>query len=266
VSTDSAVEGVHFRREWFSPGEIGFRAITAALSDIAAMAAEPRGVLVSLVLPQNARDDLMALADGIGAAAHAGGTVIIGGNLSGGDALAITTTVLGSAFAPLMRSGARAGDLLYVTGALGGPRAALRALENDSTPLPALRERLVHPTARLAEARWLGTRGAVAGIDISDGLAGDAAHLAAASAVGIEIQLERVPVFAGATEDDAARAGEEFELLLASRAPLPDAEFAARFGIPLTLIGRAIEGVPEVHFTRDSRRVAAPAGYDHFSA
>jgi thiamine-monophosphate kinase len=266
VSTDAAVEDVHFRRHWLTLQEIGYRAVTAALSDLAAMAASPKGVLVSLQLSPAAREGLMELADGVGEAVRAADTVVLGGNLVHGDTLAITTTVVGSAFTPLTRAGARPGDLLYVTGALGGPSAALRALGAKKTLAAELRARFAHPTARVAEARWLAARGALAAIDISDGLAGDAAHLAAASDVAIEIQAERVPVFAGATADDALTGGEEFELLLVARAPLPEIEFANQFhNTPLTPVGRVIEGKQGVHFTRSGKRVAAPPGYDHFS-
>jgi thiamine-monophosphate kinase len=265
VSTDAAIEGVHFRREWLTLQEIGYRAVTAALSDLAAMAASPMGVLVSLQLPPDAREGLMELADGIGDAVRAASTVVLGGNLAHGDALGITTTVVGSAFTPLTRAGARPGDLLYVTGSLGGPNAALRSLESGKTLDAGLRARFAHPTARIAEAHWLAARGAVAAIDVSDGLASDAAHLAAASDVAIEIQNERVPVFAGATSEDAQAGGEEYELLLVARTALPEAEFAKQFAIPLTAIGRVIEGKPGAHFTRGGKRVAAPSGYDHFS-
>jgi thiamine-monophosphate kinase len=267
ASTDAALESVHFRRDWLSYREIGYRAVTAALSDLAAMAASPIGVLVSLQLSTDAREHVLDLADGIADAVRAVNTVVVGGNLARGDLLGITTTVLGAAYAPLGRGGAQPGDLLYATGLLGGPRAAQRALESRRTPDPHLRERFAHPTARVAEARWLVTRGAVAAIDISDGLASDAWHLAAASDVALEIQAERVPVIAGAMEQDALAGGEEYELLVASRAPLPETEFAERFGIPLTAIGRVVEGRPveAVQFTRDGRRVAAPPGYDHFS-
>jgi thiamine-monophosphate kinase len=265
VSTDVAIEDVHFRRDWLTLQEVGYRAVTAALSDLAAMAASPQGVLVSLQLSPGAREGLMELADGIGDAVRAADTVVLGGNLARGDTLAITTTVVGSAFTPLTRAGARPGDLLYVTGALGGPNAALRALNAKKTLSAELRARFAHPAARIAEARWLAARGAFAAIDISDGLAGDAAHLAAASDVAIEIQSERVPVFAGATTDDALAGGEEYELLLVARTPLPEDEFPKRFAIPLTPVGRVIEGKPGVHFTRAGKRAAAPPGYDHFS-
>lgn len=265
ISTDTALEQVHFRRDWLSFREIGYRAVTAALSDLAAMAATPQGVLVALQLSPEARDGLMDLGDGIGDAVRAAGTVVLGGNLSRGEVLGITTTVVGAVFSPLTRAGARPGDLVYVTGALGGPGAALRALDAGETPDAALRDRFARPTARVAEARWLAARGVVAGIDLSDGLAGDAAHLAAASDVALEIAVERVPVFAGADERDALASGEEYELLLVSRAALPEAEFAERFSLPLTQIGRVMESGRGVAFTRAGKRVAAPMGYDHFS-
>jgi len=267
ISVDAAIEGVHFRQDWLSPREIAYRAVTAALSDLAAMAAVPRGVLVALTLsPHGAeRGPLMELADGIGDAVRAAGTVVIGGNLARGEQLVLTTTVVGSAFSPLARTGARPGDLLYLTGALGGPRAALRALESGTEPAANLRARLARPVARIAEARWLVARGAIAAIDISDGLAGDARHLAAASDVALEIHVERVPIDDGASEQDALGGGEEYELLVVARAPFPDAGFSERFGIPLTLVGRVVEGATSVLFTRAGKRVAAPTGYDHFS-
>ena len=265
ISTDAAVESVHFRREWLSFAEIGYRSVTAALSDLAAMAASPRGVLTSLTLPTGDERHLMELATGIGDAVRAAGTVILGGNLSVANTLSITTTVVGSAFAPLSRAGGRPGDLLYVTGQLGGARAAWRVLEGGRKPEPALLERFARPRARIAESRWLAARGAVAAIDVSDGLGGDTAHLAAASDSAIEVDVDRVPVCPGATLDDALRGGEDYELLVVSRAALPADEFARQFGIPLTPIGRFVERGTDVRMLRDGQRVAAPAGHDHFS-
>ena len=267
VSTDAAIDRVHFRRDWgkLSLEEIGYRAVTAALSDLAAMAAAPRGVLVAIELSAKAQDDLMPIADGIADAVRTAGTIILGGNLTKGAALGITTTVVGSAFTPLGRRGARPGDLLYVTGSLGGPNAALTAWRRKKKPSAQLRARFVRPSARIAEARWLATRGAVAAIDISDGLTGDAAHLAEGSNVGLEIDVDRVPTFEGATPADALSGGEEYELLVAARAPLPEVEFAERFGIPLTPIGRAVDGESHVSLSMNGKRVAAPKGYDHFS-
>lgn len=264
VSTDAAVEGIHFRRHWLSLEEIAARAVTAALSDLAAMAAAPLGVLVSLALPRADASGIGSIADGVALAVRAAGTVVRGGNISRADTLAITTTVLGSTYAPLRRDAVRAGDLLYVTGTLGGPAAALRALEAGSTPGAEMRDRFVRPAARIRESLWLARRGVVAAIDVSDGLAADAAHLAAAGDVGIELEVGTVPLVAGAAPDDVF-GGEEYELLVAARAPLPADAFRGAFGVPLTLVGRAREGPAGVRVTRHGERVVAPRGHDHFS-
>ena len=266
ATTDTALEHVHFRRDWLSPREIGYRAVTAALSDIAAMAAQPRGVLVALALPPQLRDELLSLADGIADAVRAAGTVIVGGNLAQAEALAITTTALGSAWAPTNRTGIRAGDFIHVTGALGAPAAALRALRSGVPAGAAVHDRFARPTARIAEARWLAARGAVAAIDVSDGLAADAGHLAAASDCTIEIEMERIPVFPGATPEDAF-GGEEYELIVATRTPLPEQEFRSRFGTSVTLVGRAREGDARVRILHAGKDVPVPeVGWVHFES
>ena len=136
LSTDTSVEGIHFRREWISLEEIGWRATAAALSDLAAMAAEPLGILVALVVPPQHTDDVGALADGIGAAASEANAPIIGGDLASGECLTIAVTVAGSAAKPLTRSGAQPGDTLWVTGQLGGPALALAAWREGRQPTP----------------------------------------------------------------------------------------------------------------------------------
>lgn len=266
VSTDAAVEGIHFRRDWLSLREAGFRATAAALSDLAAMAATPLGILVAFTTDPAHRDDLFEIADGIGDAVRGAGTVIVGGNISAGPALTITTTVVGSAFEPLTRGGARAGDAVYVSGQLGGPAAAVRSLANAGQPEPPHRGRLAAPSPRLREARWLAARGATAMIDISDGLTRDAEHLAVASGVSIHLDADRIPVIDGATFEEAAGGGEEYELLCAASGDVDVSAFAETFGVPLTLIGRVVTTEsPGVELTRHGARVAAPPGYDHFS-
>lgn len=268
LSTDTALEHVHFNRDWLSLREIACRAVTAALSDLAAMAAAPLGILLALQWPtRGSRDDLLMFADGVADAARAAGdtTKIFGGNIARADVLGVTTTVVGSVHEPLTRSGLRPGDLLYVTGRLGAPAAVIRALGKNLKPVPEIRERFAAPRARIAEARWLAHRGAVAAIDLSDGLSSDVAHLAAASNATVEIAVERVPVFPAVVEEDALTGGEEYELVLGARAPLPADEFERRFSLPLTLIGRVVEGGAEVRFHRHGERVAVPSGYDHFS-
>lgn len=268
VSVDASVDRVHFRRDWMTPFDIGYRAATAALSDLAAMAATPRGLLVSLVIPDDARPLVGELADGIGDAARKAGTAIVGGDLSRGEELSISCTVLGSSSSPTRRSAVRAGDLLYVTGLLGGPAAALRAYREGRAPEPAARDRFLRPRARLAEARWLAQHGVQAMIDISDGLASELHHLAAASGVALRLDVERVPTLRGCSLADATRGGEEYELLVASPRPLDVDAFARTFALPLSEIGRARPAeAPEVVAVRGSTgtRVDLGKGHDHFS-
>jgi thiamine-monophosphate kinase len=155
VSTDASIEHVHFRRDWMNAAEIGYRAAAAALSDLAAMAARPLGIVVALALPREWIGEVGALADGIGEAARECGAPIVGGNISRAGELSITTTVFGSGRRLLARAGARPGDRVYVTGALGGPLLALRALERGEPISGPARARLVRPDPRLDEARWL---------------------------------------------------------------------------------------------------------------
>ena len=265
VSTDSSVEGIHFRREWLRPEEIGYRATVAALSDLAAMAAAPLGVVVALTVPERWLPDFHALADGIGDAVALVGTRIYGGDLVTGGELSLCVTVLGSAASPLRRDSARPGDGIFVTGSYGGPLAALGAWKGGREPPPQLRARFAHPVPRLREARWLAEHGAHACIDVSDGLASDLAHLAHASGVRLEIDLARLPVIGGMSAADAARSGEEYELALAASRELDTGAFAREFGIPLTCIGEVRPGSPGVDVTLNGRRVALPGGHDHFS-
>lgn len=264
VSVDALVAGRHFEPAWITPREIGYRATAAALSDLAAMAALPLGILFAINVPDDWRDKLGAIADGAGDAAQDSGTIIVGGNIAAGAALSITTTVLGHAFAPLARSGAAVGDRLYITGRLGGPGSAVAAWKSGAKPSEAARSRFAHPVPRIQEARWLANNGATACIDVSDGVVADARHLAAASGRQIEIHLDRLPLLAGVSSAEAARSGEEYELLVA--APRLDAPaFTAAFGLPLTEIGAVVDGDPGVTTLEHGARVAAIGGHDHFS-
>ena len=265
ASIDTSLEGVHFRREWLTAREIGYRSTASALSDLAAMAAQPLAILLALSLPPTWLDDAASLADGVGDAARDAGCAIVGGDTTRGDRLALTVTVLGHAIAPVRRSGARPGDLVYVTGRLGAVAAAVAAFERGETPPRPLRERFAHPVPRMAEAQWLAAKGATAMIDISDGLVSELRHLAAASNVGMTVELERVPVVAGMTPADAARSGEEYELLLTSPHELDAAAFTSAFSSPQTSIGRVDDGVGGVIVTHRGERVDPGAGYDHFS-
>lgn len=265
ATTDTAVEGVHFRRDWCAPDEIGYRATVAAISDVAAMAAAPLGVLVAMAIPEDALPIIESVARGIGGASAMSRTRILGGNLTRADQLSITTTVLGHAERPLRRSGARPGEGVYVTGTFGGPAAAVDAWLAHRQPNAEWRERYVRPVARIAEGRWLAEHGASAAIDISDGLLGDLAHLAHASDVTLDVALDDLPVMPDVAPERAARGGDEYELAVTAPAVLDEAAFRVMFGIPLTRIGTVCEGEPSVRATVRGERVAPGGGWNHFS-
>jgi len=267
VSTDTSVEGVHFKREWLSPSEIGWRAAVAGLSDLAAMGAQPLGLLVAMTLPKSWLANVDEIAAGIGDAAEAAGTRIVGGDLARGSELSLCVTVLGSAARPLSRSGARVGDRIYVTGRLGGALAALRAWEAGKEPTREHRERFARPSARIREAQWLAAAGATAAVDVSDGLVADAHHIAAASGATVELDLGLVPASPGVAAAEAAGSGEEYEVLTFAPRDVDLGAFQAAFSLELTEIGRvtgaSAEG--EVVVLQSGVRVDPPRGHDHFS-
>ncbi len=267
VSTDTSVDDVHFRQAWLTPREIGWRAVMAALSDLAAMGASPLGMVLALVVPASFLARVGELASGIGEAAESSRTPILGGDLSGGDTLSIGVTVLGSAASPVPRNGARPDDLVYVTGRLGGAAAALRAFENGKVPMPDHRRRFARPQARISEGLWLASAGAHAMIDVSDGLAAELSHLATASGARFEIDLARVPAVPEVSAGDAVRSGEEYELVVTTPTELDEAAFERRFALPLTRIGRvSASKSADVRFTTDGALVDLASGYEHFSS
>lgn len=263
VSTDTTVEDVHFREGWLTAREIGWRAAMAALSDLAAMGATPLGALFALTVPARWRDSLGALAEGLGDAAVHSRTPIVGGDVTDGDRLALGITVLGHAVRPLKRAGAKPGDTLYVTGKLGGPGAALGAWEQGATPSAEARARFARPVARITAGEWVARQGAHAAIDLSDGLSGDVAHLAAASGVRCVLDLDRIPTLGDIEPEDALVSGEEYELLIAD--PGLDLEaFRMETGVELTAIGR-VEAGAGVGASRGGRPVPLPGAHDHFA-
>ena len=268
MSTDTSVENVHFRRAWLSPEEIAYRAGAAAISDLAAMGATPLAMTIALTLPENWREQSMAIADGIAIIARETNTPIVGGDLTSGSELSIGVTVLGTVRHPLIRSGAKTGDTLWVTGQLGGTLLALESFVRGEDPTPIHRQRFARPVPRLREAQWLAAHGATAAIDISDGVVSDAGHLAAASRTQISIDLDRLPLMDGASPDVAARSGEEYELLVTGPSTIDAREFEREFGIPLTVIGtvgNAGADGPGVVTRVGGASVPAPKGHDHFS-
>jgi thiamine-monophosphate kinase len=228
------------------------------------MAATPIGILLALTLPDEWRKDIDAIGDGVGDAAKECGTQVVGGDLSAGRDLSFTITVLGAAAHPLRRSGANAGDRVYVTGELGGPAVALSALSAGRAPSPEARARFAHPVPRIREAQWLANHGATAATDISDGLTADLSRIAAASGVSISLRLDRIPAIAGIDGRDAAESGEEYELIVTSRRGFDSVAFQNEFGIPLTEVGAVESGRPVVRVFDRGAPVPTPAGYMHF--
>lgn len=269
ATTDSSLDRIHFRDDWISPEEIGWRSSAAAVSDLAAAAATPLGMMLALTLPGEWLDRLDALADGIGAFAREVGIPIVGGDITHGQVLALSITAMGSAHAPLGRSGARPGDSVVVTGLLGGSTMAVNSWLRGELPSAAMRERFARPVPRLAEARWLAARGATAGVDISDGLASDLNHVGNASGVRIVLDAGSIPRFEGASWQTAAASGEEYEVAMALPGEVDisrlAAEFASEFGLSLTKVATVEAGDAGVEVQESGLRVDLPRGYDHFS-
>jgi len=206
LTVDASVEDVHFRRAWMSFEDIGYRATVAATSDVLAMGARPTVAVAAWTIPAEfAENDIDALARGQRAAADALGLVIVGGNLSRGPSLSITTTVLGAlgvAARPIPRSGARAGDRLAIAGAVGEAALGLRALElgrADEAPraVAAFRRPPVQVGVHLERA--------LAALDVSDGLAQDVGHLAKASGLRAVIDVAAVRARRAPEIDEAAK-------------------------------------------------------------
>jgi thiamine-monophosphate kinase len=258
LSIDCSLEGVHFRTDWLTFEEIGWRAAAAALSDLAAEGAEPVGMLVSLGMPGSGEAGT-AIMDGVAAAAQSVGAKVLGGDLLRSAQYLVDVCVLGTAEHPVRRAGARAGDGVWVTGRLGGAARALAGYRSGTRPGGTLGRRYSHPEPRIAAGRWLAAHGATAMIDISDGLAADAGHVATASGVGLEIGLGRLPCWEGVAPLAAAASGEEFELLVT----LPGS-FTAKPDFELTRIGVCVAG-GGVRLLEGNTPVALPAGYDHFA-
>jgi thiamine-monophosphate kinase len=276
LSTDMVVEGVHYRPGWLSHEEIGWRAAMAALSDVGAAGARCVGLLAAVSSPHDAVEaDLVALMGGVGdAVRHVGGTVL-GGDLTASPQWIVSITVVGAAARPLTRRGMRPGDGLWLTGAVGGSRAALTAWTAGRDPGPSARRAFARPEARIAAGRWLAAHGARAMMDVSDGLGGDVPHLAAASGVAVDVSLEAVPVHpavppeACSTNEHpaafAAAGGEDYELLVALSPEFgeKDAErFRREVGLGLTRIGSARDGAG-VRFLLAGEPVVI-RGFDHF--
>jgi thiamine-monophosphate kinase len=236
ITTDLSIAGRHFRLDWHSPEVVGYRVLARGLSDLAAMGARPLAAFLSLGLPRELTETKYSrrtwtdrFFDGFLALAKACKTPLAGGDLAESP-LAVADVVLVGAVPrgrALLRSGARAGDLLYVTGWLGGAAAGLTRLgglaakSKGSPPIPNRTHRQLaahlHPQPRIAQGLWLQRRRlASAAIDLSDGLSTDLAHLCEESGVAAEVDADRLPIHPGANLEQALHGGEDYELLFSA--------------------------------------------------
>lgn len=213
---DTLVQGVHFPDDT-SPADIAWRAVAVNLSDIAAMGAEPQWMTLGLTLPDVGERWVQEFAEGLFDVADQYSVQLIGGDTTSGPVVVVTIAMTGTLSGEsLLRSGAREGDTIYVTGTVGDAAGAL-ALGDEATEF--LRQRFLRPTPRLDVSRQLVGR-ATAAIDVSDGLAGDLAKLLAASGAAGELHIERLPLSQQLTEalpiercrDLAMTGGDDYEL------------------------------------------------------
>jgi thiamine-monophosphate kinase len=242
LTVDEQVEGTHFDRALLSFEDVGYRATMAAASDLAAMGARPLAALAAWVLPKDFADaDVEHIARGQRQACDELGAKVVGGNLARGPALSIATTWVGTCESPITRAGAKPGDGVWLCGAVGLAAAGFRALSKGETAPEEMIRAWRRPRALIAEGVRM-ARVASACIDVSDGLASDAGHIARASKVRIRFESD--------FGDDALLGGEDYALLCTSTSPI---EGFARVGVVL-----AGDGV----FVGD-RRVTG--GFDHFA-
>ena len=290
VTTDLSIAGRHFRLDWHQPEAVGHRTLARGLSDLAAMGARPVAAFLSLGLPRELtvgtgrrRAWVERFFDGLLALAEAHKTPLAGGDLAESP-VAVADIVLVGAVPrgrALLRSGARPGDLLYVTGSLGGASAGLARLgtlaaelgnrpepPRISTKMRALLAPHLEPQPRVAQGLWLQRRGrATAGLDLSDGLSTDLTHLCEESGVAAEVDAAALPLHPAATLLQALHGGEDYELLFTASAKvrLP----RAIGGVPVTRIGRILAGEPgRLTITLLTDRGAEPLkphGWEHFS-
>jgi thiamine-monophosphate kinase len=300
TSVDALVDGVHFRREWSDLAQVGHKALAVALSDLAAMGAEAGEAYVVLGVPEDLDEDgCIELLDGMAALAARTGTTLAGGDVSRAPVLTLAMSVVGHAPTAedlVTRGGARPGDVLVVSGELGGAAAGLLLLEvgTEAPATPAtsrarsrfeslsgskldrgrlLLARQLEPLPRLEAGRALAAAGATAMIDLSDGLGGDAGHVAEASGVGLRIDAAALPLQAGVAQvaEAAGRAplelatsgGEDYELLAALPAERLDEATAAvtASGTQLTRIGEVVAG-EGVEIRLPGGGTLPPGGFD----
>jgi thiamine-monophosphate kinase len=278
ITTDAMVEGSHFARATTSARDLGYKAIVVNVSDIAAMGASPRYAVCALTLSDEV-DAAWAIQmlGGMREAVDEYALWLVGGNLARGREVTVAVTVTGEV-APgraVLRSGARAGDRILVTGSLGGSAAGLRVGEKDrekkrwSDDERDAIARHFRPVARVGEGQALARQGATAMIDSSDGFALDLSRVCAASGIGARVSGIDAVRHAAATAEEALFGGEDYELLAAMPADGVEAamaELRESFGVALTDVGEFVEGPGMTMIAPDgTERALEPGGWDHFA-
>lgn len=277
LTCDASLEGVHFHRDWGTPEDIGWKATVSALSDIAAMGGRACYLLVTLALPEDVEVEWVESAyRGIRHAAAFAGAEIVGGDTTASrSGIVLDFSVIGEVTGrAVRRAGARPGDLLAMTGAVGARGAGLHALLHEINA-PELTGEYLHPFPRLVEGRWLQAQDAVhAMMDVSDGLLPDARHIAKSSGVGINLRGDWLPQHAAVErfweelgENSTARrlrSGEEYELLVAvnrAEAAAVRETFLHTFEVPLTFVGECTHAHAGVRIDGEAVR---DEGFEHF--
>jgi thiamine-monophosphate kinase len=273
AASDMLVFGYHFKG-WAAPEDVGYKAVAINVSDVAAMGGTPRFVLVSGGAPDP--ETTLRCFGGVLEACEVFGVYPLGGDTTRAGALTVDVAILGELSAPpVLRSGARPGDLLAVTGELGASAAGLLALESGASAPERLVRRHLRPEPRVEAGSAAAGLGVGAMIDLSDGLAADARRVCERSGVGCTIDLGLLPVaedtrrVAASLGRDpailAATGGEDYELLICAPEPVVDA-LAGAVDVPLTTIGEVTGGADGVVFRRGGAPVEGLSGWDHFES
>jgi thiamine-monophosphate kinase len=279
VTADLLIENVHFDLRWTSFYALGYKTLAVNLSDIAAMGGIPAYLTLSLAIPARFRsEDIEEFYRGVRALAVRSGVSVVGGDTSSAGRFFVSAALIGRApYKPVLRSGARAGDDLYVTGTLGDSALGLKLLKKKSRRRDAtyLMRRHNYPTPRLRAGALLAQkRLATAMIDLSDGLLQDLGHICKASRVGAEIREEALPLspayrkISGGDTALALGGGEDYELLFTARPRARETleRLKTRLGVRLTRIGRCVDAREGVRVLDGRGRARKPSlrGYDHF--
>jgi thiamine-monophosphate kinase len=287
AKTDLLIEDIHFRRRYAEPADVGWKALAVNISDIASMGARARWALVAIACPSaTTPDEIDAFYGGMLALAREHGVAVVGGDTSASPAAwFVNVSLLGEAARPVLRSTARPGDVIAVTGTLGRSAAGLAVLESAHAPAGVDAETLgemtaahLRPRPRVAEGRWLGgADGVSAMMDISDGVAVDLPRLCVESAVRATVDVDALPISAGTRRVAAALGrdplswatggGEDYELLVTCAGAAFDrvsSGLRAATGADLTRIGMIEQGSGVRFVDRQGRAVEVARGFEHF--